>query len=357
MKSPSLTLCLSLLLSLSFVSAEEEKEKSKKKDYPKGEGHEWLVFPPQGEVKKKKILLLSGDDEYRSEELMPQLGKLLAEQHGFHTTVTFSLNPDDGTVDPSNHTHLPGLGNIDSADLIIMLWRFREPSKKDCERLAKYLKAGKPIIALRTSTHPFAFDVDRDSPFVKWDWQSKEPGWVGGFGETVFGETWVDHWGEHAVQGTKAILEPSAKDHPIVQGVGTITGDSDVYETAPPADATILYRGQVLTTLDGNSAPASGPRKEQQINDPMMPLIWLRDYKNEFGTTNQILLSTIGSATDFKNKPLRHLIINATYHFLKLPIPSNPSVEFTPDYNPTMYGFNTFLKNKSPKDYLATPSK
>lgn len=342
-----------LLLSLGSAWA-QEKKKDKPADYPKGPGHEWLVFEPAAGVpaKGKHILLLSGDDEYRSEEALPQLGKLLAEKHGFKCTVTFSLDPVTGHVDPTNHQHLPGLAAIDQADLIIMLWRFREPKDEDMARFVNYLKAGKPIIALRTSTHAFAFDANPSSKFAKYDWQNKDADFVGGFGRQILGETWVDHWGQHGTQGTKAILESAHKDHPMVKGLGEIAGDTDVYEAHPPADATILYRGQVLSTLEPTSPPATGTRKSQGINEPMMPLIWMRDHKNEFGTVNKVLTSTLGSATDFRNESLRRLMVNASHYLLGLPIPENASVEFTPGYNPTKYGFNTFVKNRKPQDQL-----
>ena len=47
------------------------------------------------------IVFLAGDEEYRSEESLPMLAKLLAERHGFTTTVLFSVDPD-GTINPNN---------------------------------------------------------------------------------------------------------------------------------------------------------------------------------------------------------------------------------------------------------------
>ena len=52
-----------------------------------------------------------------------------------------------------------------------------------------YLNAGKPIIALRTSTHAFKYDLNKKSPYAKYDWRN--PHWPGGFGQQVLGETWV----------------------------------------------------------------------------------------------------------------------------------------------------------------------
>src|SRR6516162_7203064 len=84
----------------------------------------WLVFDGgDGLGKGKQVVLVSGDEEYRSEEGLPQLAKILATRHGFKCTVLFSL-ADDGTIDPNRHDNIPGLEALDSADLLIILTRF-----------------------------------------------------------------------------------------------------------------------------------------------------------------------------------------------------------------------------------------
>ena len=45
-----------------------------------------------GPGKGKHIVLVSGDEEYRSEEGLPQLAKILAKRHGFNCTVLFAID-------------------------------------------------------------------------------------------------------------------------------------------------------------------------------------------------------------------------------------------------------------------------
>ena len=45
--------------------------------------------------------LLSGDEEYRSEEAMPQLGRILAKHHGFKCTVLFAIDKATGEIAPT----------------------------------------------------------------------------------------------------------------------------------------------------------------------------------------------------------------------------------------------------------------
>ena len=52
----------------------------------------WNVYDGfDGPGKGKEIVLVSGDEEYRSEEALSQLGKVLAKHHGFKCTVAPSL--------------------------------------------------------------------------------------------------------------------------------------------------------------------------------------------------------------------------------------------------------------------------
>src|SRR5438309_11052475 len=88
---------------------------------------DWVVYNGgDGPGKGKRIVLLSGDEEYRSEEALPMLAKILAVRHGFTCTVLFPIDPADGTIDPVNQTNIPGLEALDSADLCVMGLRFRE---------------------------------------------------------------------------------------------------------------------------------------------------------------------------------------------------------------------------------------
>src|SRR5438876_9048784 len=88
---------------------------------------DWVAYEGKdGPGQGKHIVFLSGDEEYRSEEGLPQLAKILAVREGFKCTVLFAVNPKDGTIDPTNTKSLPGAGALDSADAIVMLLRFRQ---------------------------------------------------------------------------------------------------------------------------------------------------------------------------------------------------------------------------------------
>src|SRR3954466_5205390 len=79
----------------------------------------------EGPGKGKHVVLVSGDEEYRSEEALPQIAKILSKQHGFKCTVVFPIDPKTGLIEPNVNNNIPGLEALDSADLMIIATRFR----------------------------------------------------------------------------------------------------------------------------------------------------------------------------------------------------------------------------------------
>ena len=309
----------------------------------------WLDFPGKdGPGKGKKIVLLAGDEEYRSEEAMPMLARLLSQHHGFTCRVVFSVNPTTGEIDPKTNNHEPGIEALDAADLVIASLRFRAWPDEQMNHFADYIAAGKPIIGLRTSTHAFS---GLKGTYEAFNWNKG-----GGFGKAVLGETWVSHWGNHKKEATLGVIEPGAEGDPLLRGVGKIFGDTDVYEAYPPADAKVLVRGQVLQGMTPDTAPADYKKKratdkeEQGVNDPMMAVAWTRVNDNGFGKGNKVLCTTLGSSTDLANEGLRRLIVNASYAFTGLEVPAKSDVATVGDFSPTFYGFDGHKKGVRPGD-------
>src|ERR1700720_2536665 len=103
----------------------------------------------------KHIVFLTGDEEYRSEEGLPQLAKILSTRHGFQCTVLYAIDPRDGTIRPDLHTNIPGLEALDTTDLMVLLLRFRDLPDAQMKHIVDYVESGRPIIGLRTATHAF----------------------------------------------------------------------------------------------------------------------------------------------------------------------------------------------------------
>ncbi|MBU6398880.1 MAG: ThuA domain-containing protein [Verrucomicrobia bacterium] len=325
---------------------------------PLARAGDWVVYEGhEGPGRGKHIVFVSGDEEYRSEEALPMLARILAVRQGFKCTVLFALNPADGTIDPNNQTNIVGLRALQTADLLVLFTRFREPPDDQMKYLVEYVNSGKPILGIRTATHAFAFSHDKQSPYAKFDWQSRV--WPGGFGRQVLGETWVNHWGRHGIEATRGVIATDAKDDPILRGVADIFGKTDVYEAYPPKDAKILVWGQVLKGMNPSDPPAdyrrrrSTDRQEQGINEPMMPIIWRRTYTGESGKTSRIVCTTIGAAVDLECEDLRRLLVNACYWGLGMEdqIPAKADVDYVGAYHPTYFGFGKFKRGMRPSDF------
>jgi hypothetical protein len=301
-----------------------------------------------GPGKGKHIVLVSGDEEYRSEETLPQLGKILARHHGFKCTALFAIDPKNGTINP-NISNIPGLETLKSADLLILFVRFRNLPDEQMKYLVDYIESGKPIIGLRTATH--AFNNPGSKLFSKYHWQSKAQGYEQGFGRQVLGETWISHHGDHGKQSTRGIIAPDARDHPIVRGIndGDIWGPTDVYgvRLPLPGDSKPLVLGQVLSGMKPTDEPVPGKK-----NDPMMPIAWVRTYHTATGKDARIFTTTMGASQDFECVGVRRLLVNASYWCLGMEnaINSSSNVAIVGDYQPQPFGNNRFVKGVRPAD-------
>ena len=308
-----------------------------------------LVFEGgRGPGRGKHIVLVSGDEEYRSEEALPQLAKILSTHHGFKCTVLFAIDPTDGTINPNRNDNIPGLEALASADLMILFTRFRDLPDEQMKHIVDYVESGKPIVAMRTATHAFQFKNHKT--WERWSWTSKE--WEGGFGKQVLGETWVSHHGRHAVESTRAIIAPGADRHPILKGIhdGDIWGPTDVYtvRTPLPAGSQVLLLGQVLKGMKPEDPPLEGTK-----NDPMMPVAWTKSYNSSKGKQSRIFTTTMGSSQDLLSEGFRRLLVNATYWAagMERNIPGKSKADLIGDYKPTPFKFNGYIPGRKPSDY------
>jgi len=335
MKHPQLLALFSSLLALSFFASLFAAPMTS------------ITYPAaSGPGQAKHIVFLTGDEEYRSEEGLPMLAKILSQRYGFKCTVLFALDPD-GTINPDNNTSLSDPTALDHAEGIVMGLRFRQWPDATMQHFAAAVARGIPIVALRTSTHAFNFPAKGSSAYKSFN----------NFGREVLGENWVSHWGANRRGATRGIIERGAESDPMLRGVTAIFGDSGVYETHPVADSKILVRGQVLTGMNPNDAPDTYLKKrksdgvEQPINEPLMPLAWTRLNHNTNGTTNRVFCTTMGAATDLANEDFRRLVINAVLAGFALEIPERTDVRYIDAYAPTPYAFKGYRRGITPADH------
>lgn len=294
----------------------------------------------------KKIVLLAGDEEYRSEEALPQLAKILAFRHGFTCTVLFSLDAD-GTINPDRQDNQPGLAALGDADLCIMMLRFRKWPDTQMKHFADYHASGRPFLGIRTSTH--AFD-GLSGRYERFNWRGSD--WPGGFGRQVLGETWVSHWGAHGTQGT---LGRPVTSHPVLNAVGEVFVTTDVYEAHPPPDASVLIRGEVVSGMTRSMPAARGSKADSRgvqrpLNEPAMPVAWIR----EPTPGQRVFTTTMGAATDMLDPHFRRLLVNATYWATGTTVPEAADSGLWSAYEPSPFGFGKWRKGMRPSDFRVT---
>ena len=300
--------------------------------------NQWLTFKGgNGPGKGKTIVLIAADEEYRSEETMPQFARILAKRFGFDCIVLFGIDPKDGTICPNVTDNIPGLENLKKADLVIMLIRWRNLPDSQLKMIIDYANSGKPMIGMRTSTHPFNLT---GGAYLKYSWNNKGPEYEGGFGRQVFGETWISHHGEHGKQGTRGIVAIDQEKSPILRGIppGSIFGVTDVYgvRLPLPGDSVPLILGEVTESLEPNSPGILGPK-----NDPKMPVAWTKTYRGETGNVSRVFMTTMGSVQDFAFEGTRRMLLNAVLGSLGMEKKINlkANIDFVGEFKPSQFRF------------------
>jgi len=137
-----------------------------------------------GSVKEKKgknLVLIASDHEYRAEETIPALARILAVHHGIDCTVLFGLNKD-GEIE-AGISNIPGLEALKKADGMVIFTRFLALPPEQMKHIDDYLNRAGPVVGLRTSTHGFNYKNDKD-PYYKYHFRYTGKDYEAGLGIT-----------------------------------------------------------------------------------------------------------------------------------------------------------------------------
>ncbi len=294
----------------------------------------------------KNIVFLASDHEYRSEESLPALARILAKHHGFTCTVVFGLD-STGHILPGS-SNVKGLDVLDKADLFVIFARFLNIPDGEMQHIDSYLKSGKPVVGLRTATHAFSNKDNAKWGHYSWDYKGDQKAWTDGFGEAVLGETWVSHYGTNHKQSSKFVIEPDQIQHPIMRGVKDMAVQSGAYTTYPKG--TVLAKGQVLNGM----TPESAPDKTKEL----LPVAWIRDYSIDSGKTGRVFTTTHGASEDLLNEGFRRMMVNSAFWALGMEADIKPdnNIELVGPYKPTTFNFDGYKVNVKPSDLASFDS-
>ena len=118
----------------------------------------------------KHIVWLAGDHEYRGEESLPALARIMARHYGFKCSVFFTTDPKTGFIEPGS-SNISGLEALKTADLLVVFLRFQDFPTTRCSTSSTTWTAAARSSAIAPSTH--AFQIKRpDAKFLKYTWNN-----------------------------------------------------------------------------------------------------------------------------------------------------------------------------------------
>jgi len=298
-----------------------------------------------GPGKGKHIVFLAGDHEYRSEESLPALARILAKHQGFKCTVLFDIDKD-GNISAGEPQNIPGMEALDSADLAVVFLRFQGLPAEQMKHFDDYLKRGGPVVGMRTATHAFKGTPE---PFAKYDYNSKVAGYESGFGHQVLGQTWVGHYGQNHKQSTRISIVPEKASHPILRGVKDVWVQAGGY-VGKPTDGEILTMAQPLNGMTPDS-PADATK-------PPQPSEWARTYKSESGKAGRVFTSLYGTSEDITNDGYRRLMVNGCLWAIGLEEKITPdlNIAFVGAAKPNTFGGGAYARGIKPEMYAGFES-
>lgn len=278
-----------------------------------------------GPGKGKHIVFIASDHEYRSEETLPALARILAKHHGFKCAVLFGVD-ESGVIKPGQ-SNVPGLEALKAADLMVVFTRFQNWPAEQMQHFVDYLDRGGPIVGLRTATH--GFKIPKDSPFAKYSNGYRGDEFKDGFGRQILGEKWAGHYGRNHRQSTCLDIVPEKADHPILRGVREMWVQCGGYFAEPLQPSEILAMAQPLSSME----PDSDPDPERVP----VPGAWTRSYQGKSGNSARVFTSTYGASNDIENEGYRRMLINACFWAVGLEdaIKADADVSFVGAYNAT----------------------
>lgn len=215
------------------------------------------------------IVLVSGEDEYKSAVTLPQFAKHLETNYGFKTIYLQRQSKPDT---------IAGLEALERADLLILLARRMTLPEEQLKKFQNYFESGKPVVGLRTASHAYQ-------------------NWLV-FDKQVLGGNYQNHYGKNLLP--KITVHPAAKEHPILRGVPeTFTSSGSLYRNTPlQTNTTLLLTGA--------------------IPDHTEPVAWTHEYKGA-----RIFYTSLGDEREFGEQAFRRLLDNAIHWALKKPAPTN----------------------------------
>lgn len=238
------------------------------------------------------VVIVMAEDEYRTARTLPEF----AEQHlgrDFRVTLIYQ-----GREDKHN---LPGIDALEEADVVLLSIRRRAFPTEQLDVLRRFVAAGKPVVAIRTTSHGFELR-GADAPEGHAMWPE--------FDNEILGCDYTGHHGNKSADSPRTYVQvnPTEGDHPILAGVRTdeFIVASWLYKSSPLAEeATLLISGRC------------GDR------EPHEPVAWT----HQTSAGGRVFYTSLGHPADFEDPDFNRLLLNSLHWATEQDIPESPPEE------------------------------
>ncbi len=222
---------------------------------------------PKPQPRTPRLCLVSGSEEYRSDDSLAWFGDYLEENFGIVSDKAFARSLTD----------LPGLEALDRCDCLVLFTRRLEIDGEPLERIKRYFAEGRPAVGIRTASHAFQ------------DWLALD--------KEVFGGDYSNHYGKDYLPRIE--VAPGGQDHPIVRGFEPYVSQGSLYRNPALAeDVTVLLTG----TIPGHTDPVA----------------WTRVHNG-----GRVFYTSLGHPDDFRQRSFVRMLTNAIYWACKQAIPES----------------------------------
>lgn len=232
--------------------------------------------------KRPHVVFVMAEQEYDSKRTLPELARERLEKDYRCTFLRAKADQGEGRND------VPGLEALYDADLLVLSMRRRALPVVQMDHLERYIRSGKPIVAIRVSVVPF--QVKSCPPgHVVWEHFDRE----------VIGCNYQGYDARSRATGCDVRVLPAAAGHPIVKGLAPngFHSRSWLYRQRPLAPST-------TTLMTGRWSD----------KEPEEPVAWTNTYHGA-----RVFYTTLGHPDDFRLAPFRQMLVAAIRWALEKP--------------------------------------
>ncbi|MBU6402219.1 MAG: isochorismatase family protein [Verrucomicrobia bacterium] len=228
----------------------------------------FVLLAAQAASAPLRVCCISGSFEYESDKSLKAFQQYLEAGYNAACTLVSAPDPD----------HLGDLSPLSQCDVALFFTRRLTLDGPQLERVKQYCLSGKPIVGVRTASHGFQKWLE--------------------FDRLVLGGNYHNHFPAGYTQ--KDVIDPGAKDDPVLEGIGAITSRASLYKSGPLAPDTHLL-------LTGSTPEGSAP------------VAWTREING-----GRVFYTSLGAQGDFENGTFRRLLANALFWVARRQVERKP---------------------------------